>query len=69
MPQIGMPDDLCSASHVPEEYRNQISQSQWKWLLRHRQRNGLDSAIIKLGPRIFLLSKSAFRDWLESRLN
>jgi len=63
-----LPEDLSIANQAPEEYRDQFPRGRWQWLMRNRDRNGLDSALIQIGPKTILVSKEAFQKWLISRL-
>ena len=65
---VGGSGDICRADRAPEGYEKYFPQERWKWLMRNRDRNGLDQALIYYSDRGFLLSKKAFRAWLESRL-
>jgi hypothetical protein len=61
------PDDLIPVGIVPEEYPHLFNPKQWLWLLRKRDANGLDHAIVVLGKRRLFLSKSRFAEWLSTR--
>jgi hypothetical protein len=61
-------NDLCRADKPPAGYEDQFSPARWAWLMRNKDRNGLEQALVYISNRRFLLSKSAFRAWLESRL-
>ena len=64
----GSPGDLQRADQAPEGYRDQFPRGRWQWLMRNRDRNGLNSALIELGPKTILVSKEAFHKWLVGHL-
>lgn len=61
------PADLIPVCMVGDEYPHLFSQKQFNWLLRHRERNGLSRAIVKMGERRLFLSKSRFSEWLANQ--
>ena len=63
-----LPSDLFVANQAPEGYRDQFPRGRWQWLMRNRDRNGLDSALIQIGPKTILGSKEAFQKWLIGHL-
>jgi len=63
-----LPSDLFIANQAPEGYRGQFPRGRWQWLMRNRDRNGLDAVLIKIGPKTILGSKKAFQKWLVSHL-
>lgn len=38
---------------------------EWRYILRNRASNGLDSAVVKIGRRL-LIDEQAFLSWIES---
>ena len=43
-----------------------ISESAWRFLLLHRKENGLDSAVVRIGRRLYLDAEHVGR-WLEAQ--
>lgn len=43
-----------------------FSESSLRWLLFHRETNGLDKAVVKLGRKVFI-DTGRFNTWLESQ--
>lgn len=59
--------DLCTAGELAAEHPHVLSLWTLREQLRHRQKNGLASACVRVGRRL-LISRSRYRTWLASRL-
>ena len=63
------PEDLIPSNQMAETYPHIFTRpEQADWLLRNRDNNGLNHAVIKIGKRLFL-SKSRFSEFLASQAN
>ena len=61
------PSDLIPTALAGDEYPHLFTQKQFNWMLRHRDKNGLSHAIVKMGERRLFLSKTRFAEWLSSQ--
>ena len=61
------PSDLIPVALVAEEYPHLFNQKQFTWMLRRRDRNGLNHAIVKMGERRLFLSRHRFTEWLANQ--
>ncbi len=61
------PSDLIPVAMAGEEYPHLFTQKQFNWMLRHRDRNGLAHAIVKMGERRLFLSRTRFAEWLANQ--
>jgi hypothetical protein len=61
------PSDLIPVDLVPDEYPHLFNRKQFSWMLRCRDRNGLEHAIVKMGERRLFLSRHRFSEWLANQ--
>lgn len=59
--------DLCTAGELAAEHPRVLNLWTVREQLRHRQKNGLAHACVRVGRRL-LISRSRYRAWLTSRL-
>ena len=67
-PEINIQDlsELDTIDELTARYPDKFTKSQLQWALRFRDENGLDSAVVKLGRRLYL-HRPTFMLWLVSR--
>ena len=58
------PSDLIPVDLVADEYPHLFNQKQFSWMLRRRDRNGLEHAIVKMGQPTVIASTSAHPEGL-----
>ena len=61
------PSDLIPVDLVADEYPHLFNRKQFSWMLRCRDRNGLEHAIVKMGERRLFLSRHRFSEWLANQ--
>ena len=62
------PENLVPVNEAHTEYPHLFDNSgQVSWLMRKRHQNGVDSAVVRVGRRLFL-DKERFSAWLASRV-
>lgn len=57
--------DLMTVKQTVENYAI-FSEGALQWHLFHREQNGLNKAVVKIGRRIFL-DRDRFEEWIESK--
>ena len=58
--------ELDTIDELTARYPDKFTRSQLQWALRFREENGLESAVVKLGRRLYL-HRPTFMVWLVSR--
>lgn len=58
--------ELDTIDELTARYPDKFTRSQLQWALRFREENGLESAVVKLGRRLYL-HRPTFMMWLVSR--
>ena len=61
------PSDLIPVDLVADEYPHLFNRKQFSWMLRCRDRNSLEHAIVKMGERRLFLSRHRFSEWLANQ--
>lgn len=64
----GALEDFIPAHDVPKRFPDIFGEAQWRYLLRIREANGLDRAVMKLNERRLLVHIPSLHEWLRSRL-
>lgn len=59
-------DDLRSVEEMVAENPRHLTISGLRWQLRHRDRNGLGVACVRLGKKL-LISKARYEQWLATQ--
>lgn len=57
---------FCAPRQIPELYPHLFTMGSFRWLLFNRDKNGLNSAITRIGNRRLVIDIEAFEEWLSS---
>jgi len=58
--------DLRTIEGLVSENPEVLNVSLLQWQLRHRDQNGLNNAVVKVGKRV-LISKTRYQQWLSAQ--
>lgn len=59
-------DDLYSVEDLAKQHPNVLSVETLRWQLRHREGNGLATAVVKPGKKLLII-KSRYERWLAAQ--
>jgi hypothetical protein len=59
-------DDLRTIYQLAGRYPELLSERSLRWQLRHRDKNGLAPACVRVGNKL-LISQSRYENWLATR--
>ena len=63
------PGDLIRAADIADdpEFKHLFNKRQFQWIMRNRERNGLNHAVIVMGARRLFISRKRFSEWLANQ--